>query len=134
MKASPGARRGDEGSVVVEFVLVSVLVVVLATAVLQLALTLHVRNTLTSCAAEGAHLAAHNDREVAEGVQRTDDLIAASLGGYDHETSARMVSEGGDQVVEVTVSAPVPVLGLWGLGSMTVRAHAVEEVDRDGPA
>ena len=32
--------------------------------------------------------------------------------------------------VEVTVSAPVPLLGLWGAGTMTVSARAFEEAAR----
>ena len=35
-----------------------------------------------------------------------------------------------DAVVEVTLSAPVPVLGLWGAGTMSVTAHAIAEAER----
>src|SRR5699024_8700584 len=48
-------RLNDErGSAVVEFVLVSVLVVTLLLGVLQLTLALHVRNTVVDAAGEGA--------------------------------------------------------------------------------
>ncbi len=120
----------DEGAAVVEFVLVSALVVALALGVMQLALMLHVRNVLVSCASEGARLAAANDRELADGAARTDALIDTSLGGYSHETSAAILTVDGAQVVQVRITAPVPVVGLWGAGSMTVEAHALEEVDR----
>lgn len=128
---SPEAEaRDDEGSVVVEFVLVSILVIAIAAGIIQLVLTLHVRNMLMSCAAEGAHTAARYDRELADGAERTDALIAASLGDIPREVTVREVLIDGRPSAEVAVSAPVPVLGLWGAGSMTVTAHAVEEVHR----
>ncbi len=37
----------------------------------------------------------------------------------------------GGRVVEVTLSAPVPVLGLWGAGTMSVTAHAIAEAGDD---
>lgn len=110
--------------------MVSALVVALALGVVQLALTLHVRNVLVSCASEGARLAAANDRALADGTARTDSLIETSLGGYAHDTAAAVVTVDGAQVVQVEITAPVPVVGLWGIGSMTVTAHAFEESDR----
>lgn len=128
---SPEARaRGDEGSALAEFVMVSVLVIVVAMAVIQLALTLHVRNLLVSSASEGARLAAANDRAPEDGVARTEQLIAASLGGYPAEVSAAVTVVGGSEAVEITVSAPVPLVGLWGVGDMTVAGRALEEMDR----
>lgn len=123
-------RVDDAGSEVVEFTLVSVLVVVLVGALLQLALALHVRNTLISCAAEGARYAAAEDRSLADGRDRALDLAEASLGGYPVETAAYMSTVEGVPVVVVRLTAPVPVLGFWGFGNMTVEARAVEEIDR----
>lgn len=124
-----GDRR-DEGSEVVEFTLVSVLVVILVGALIQLALALHVRNTLVSCAAEGARYAAAADRSLAEGERRALDLAEASFGGYPVEAEASLVMVDGAPVVVVGLTAPVPVVGLWGFGHMRVQARALEEVDR----
>ena len=57
---SPGSRllRDEEGSAVAEFSLVGVLLTALLLAVVQLALALHVRNTVLDAAAEGARYAA----------------------------------------------------------------------------
>ena len=54
--------RADDGSAVVEFVLVSVLVLVLLLGVVQVALALHVRSLAIDAAAEGARVAARADR------------------------------------------------------------------------
>jgi hypothetical protein len=117
----------DGGSAVVEFVLVGALVVLLAAGLFQLALTLHVRNILLSSASEGAHVGALADREPADGAERAAALANAALGGARVDAMAR-IGPGGDVVV-VTLSTPVPVLGLWGAGDVTVTAHAIEESD-----
>jgi Flp pilus assembly protein TadG len=120
----------DEGSEVVEFTLVSVLVVFIVAGVLQLALTLHVRNTMISCAAAGARVAAAEDRSLVDGERRTEELIEAALEGYVVEVTATETSVDGAPAVEVSVTAPVPVVGLWGFGTMRVEARALVEVDR----
>ncbi len=128
---SPGARdRGDEGNALVEFVLVSALVIALAMGVIQLALTLHVRNMMVSAASEGARLAASNDRGPQDGVDRTRWLLHESIGGIETSVTAEDARIDGAPAVEVTVSAPVPLLGLWGAGTMTVSARAFEEAAR----
>jgi Flp pilus assembly protein TadG len=128
---SQEARRGrDDGNVVVEFVLVSILVITIAMGVIQLAVALHVRNMLISAASEGARLAATNDRDLADGIHRTDVLLADSLGGYEAHVTATGAMIDGVPATQVTVTAPVPVFGFWGLGTMSVSARAFDEVDR----
>ena len=46
----------DEGSAVVDFVLIASVLVVLVLGIMQVCFAVHVRNTLASAAAEGAHL------------------------------------------------------------------------------
>ena len=121
---------GEEGSAVVEFTLVSILVVFLVTGVFQLALTLHVRNTLLSCAAEGARVAAAQDRTLADGRERAETMSRDAFGGYPATATAQIVMIDGAPAVAMTISAPVPVVGMWGFGTMTVTARAFEEVDR----
>lgn len=120
-------RGGDAGAILAEYVMVSALLVALMLGVVQLAVTLHVRNVLTSSASEGARLAGAYDRSDQDGLERTESLIDGALGGYEHATSVTTAREGGLNVVTVTVESPVPVVGLWGFGSMTVSAHAVKE-------
>lgn len=109
-------RAHDErGAAVADFAMVSVLVVVLFLSVFQLGLALHTRNTLISCASEGARLGARADAVPGQGVSRTESLISESLSERyaRHVTSRETVVEG-VRVVEVRVVAPVPVLGLLG--------------------
>ncbi|MGE9807886.1 TadE family protein [Janibacter sp. G1551] len=113
--------RGDDrerGSAVAEFAMVAALLSVLFLGVLQVAFTLHVRNTLISCAAEGARYGARLGSSPAEGADRTRELIAASLAdSYASGVSAGTGVAGGVEVVVVRVHAPVPVLGIYGVGA-----------------
>ena len=106
------------------------LVVLLGMGVFQLALVLYVRNALIADASEGARLGARVGASVDEGAARTRDLITRDLnGGYAQGvTASRQTTSAGVQVVEVTVSAPVPVVGLVGpTGVMTVTGRAFQE-------
>ena len=105
------------------------LVTLLAVGLVQLALTLHVRNTLTSCASAGAHEAALADRTPEDGADRARSLASAALGGREVDAEARVADPGAGGMVTVVVTAPVPVLGLWGAASVQVSAHAIEEAD-----
>lgn len=123
------ALRGDAGSAVVDFALVGALVTVLFVAVVQLALVQHVRNTLVDCAAEGARYAALDGHVPADGAARTRDLVSQSLSSaYAQDVRAARTTVDGIDVVEVTVTAPLPVVGLVGpRAALTVRGHAFAE-------
>ena|ERR671911_313727 len=109
------AVRGERGAAMADFAMVSVLVVVLFLAVFQLGLALHTRNTLISCASEGARLGARADAVPGQGVSRTQALITASLSGrFARNVTSREAVVGGVRVVEVRVVAPLPVIGLLG--------------------
>jgi Flp pilus assembly protein TadG len=115
---------------VVDFVLVLVVVVPLFLGIFQVALVLHVRNTLTSAASEGARYAATVDRPVEAGAARAREQIAGALGArYARGVTARSAAVSGAPGVEVEVTAEVPPLGLWGPGvRLDVTGHAIEEV------
>lgn len=121
-----GARDG--GAATVEFVLVGTLVVLMGLALVQLVLALHVRNTLTSSAYEGARHAAQADRSLADGEHRAVAIAADALGGIDATAVARHSSAAGGDVVVVTMTAPLPLLGVWGPGTLSVEARAFDEV------
>jgi hypothetical protein len=106
------------------------LVVLLGMGVFQLALVLYVRNALISDASEGARLGARAGASLDEGAARTRDLITRDLNGSYAQgvTAARQTTSAGVQVVQVTVSAPVPVIGLVGpTGVMRVSGRAFQE-------
>lgn len=113
----------------VEFVLVSVLVVALVLAVVQVALALHIRNTLISAAGEGARFAAAANQVPDAGAEHTRVLIRETLpDGYAADVHAGYESVAGVQTVVVTVRAELPLIGWIGpSGTLTVSGHAMEE-------
>ena len=119
----------EKGSAIVDFALVGGLLTLLFVAVLQLGLALHVRNVLVDCASQGARLGALADRDPQAGANRTRELIRSELS----DRFADQVSAGPAQVdelptVEVRVEAPLPVIGLFGIGrTMSVSGHALSE-------
>lgn len=107
--------RLETGSAVADFVMVSALVTVLFMSVLQLGIALYVRNTLISCASEGARLGARADTEPTQGAARTRELITASLSDrFAHDVSVTVEDVDGVRVVSIRVVAPVPVIGPLG--------------------
>ncbi|MCK9904815.1 pilus assembly protein [Frankia sp. Cpl3] len=129
---SPGAQDGaDNGSAIVEFVLVGTLLLIVILGVIQVGLVLHVRNTLAADAAEGARHAANVDVPAAEGGTYAQQLIAESLPGRSDAVCTGQEEEGpGDiPLVRVTCTVVVP-LSLVPLGdgvTLTVTGHAVKE-------
>jgi Flp pilus assembly protein TadG len=123
-------RRNQRGSAVVDFVLVLVVLIPLVLGIIHVALVLHVRNTLTSAATEGARYAATIDRTPEAGVARTRAEIEGALASrFAEHVSAGVTTVHGAPVVEVRVVADVPPLGLWGPATrIEVAGHAIEEV------
>lgn len=110
-----GAGRGESGAAVADFAMVSALVTLLFVAVFQLGLALHIRNTLISCASEGARLGARDGARPEEGAQRTRELISSSLSPrFAGDVTVSLTEAGGVQAVSVRVVAPLPVLGPLG--------------------
>ena len=126
---SAADRDRERGVAVVEFALVSGLLTLVFAGVVQLTLAVHVRNTLVDCAAEGARYTALADRTPQDGEARARALIDASLAaGYAEQISVVETELRGLPVVEVRVTAPLPVVGLLGPGgTLTVSGHALRE-------
>ena len=119
----------DPGAAIVDFALVSGLLTLVFVAVVQLAVVVHVRNTLADCASEGARLGALADSDPQAGVERTRQLITADLSGrYAADVSSVRETVAGLDTVVIRVRAPLPVVGLFGLGRViTVEGHALAE-------
>jgi hypothetical protein len=98
-------------------------------AVVQLALALHVRNTVLDAAAEGARFAALAGSSAGAGEQRTRDLIGAAISPtYASDVSASSTSIGGAPAIAVTVRTALPVIGLLGPPrGLEVTGHAAIE-------
>jgi Flp pilus assembly protein TadG len=114
---------------VVDFVLVLVVLLPLFLAILQLALVLHVRNTITAAASDGARYAAVVDRAPADGADFTRRQITGALADrFARDVTAEVTTVGGAPAVRVRVRAEVPAIGLWGPAlALEVDGHAIEE-------
>jgi Flp pilus assembly protein TadG len=121
--------RDDDGSAVVEFALVGAILTILTVSVLQLALALHVRNTVLDAASEGARFAALADNSPADGIERCRALIAAAIGeGYADDVTAASGTWMGHPAVTITVRTTLPIIGLLGIGgAVEVSGHAAVE-------
>ncbi len=121
----------ERGAAVVEFVLVMVLLVPLVLGIAQVALVLHVRNTLAAAASEGARASTPLGATPADGAQRTRSMIQAALDDkYARDIRSSWTTIDGIPGAEVEVHASVPALGLFGPAvAVSVRGHAVREVE-----
>jgi hypothetical protein len=121
--------REDRGSAVVEFVLVGMMLTFLTLAVLQLALALHIRNTVLDAAAEGARFGALADNDPSDAVPRTVELISSAIGPeYAGDVDVSVGEWMGYPAITVTVRTTLPVLGPLGPeGALEVSGHAVVE-------
>ena len=122
-------QHSESGAAIVDFVLVLVVLLPLVLGILQVALVLHVRNTLASAAAEGARYAATAGRGPSDAVTRTRSQIDGAVSArFADDIRVRQVMLGGRPTVEVVVRAEVPALGLGGPGvEVEVTGHAVQE-------
>lgn len=124
--------RDQRGSALVDFTLVTVVLLPIVVGLIQVALVLHVRATLAAAASEGARLAATADRGTGDGVELTRAQIDDALAGsFAKDVEVRQVLVGGAPGVEITVHAKVPALGLGGPAvEFSVSGRAVEESPR----
>jgi hypothetical protein len=126
------ARRGrrERGAAVVDFVLVLVVLLPLVLGIIQVALVLHVRNTLAAAASEGARQAATAGTGPGGGIATTREQIDGAISGrFADDVTARSVMVDGARGVEIVVRAEVPALGLFGPAvELEVSGFAVEEL------
>ena len=121
---------------------VSLILVPLFLAILQLGFALYVRNTLAACAQDGARYAADEDI-VLQGAsamadaatQRAAICVTQSLPGSFAQgiaASAPNITDADGEpvsVVEVRISSPYPLVGLFGAGPhvLHVKGDALQE-------
>ena len=123
------AHANQAGSVLVEWSLVAVLVMAVTAALLQLTLSLYVRNILADAASDAARQAALVGASDAEANARVQQLCHGALrANYPTKSEVSHLQRGSVSLVQVQVSAPLPVIGLWSpTGSVVVRGHAVDQ-------
>jgi Flp pilus assembly protein TadG len=124
----------ERGSAVVDFVLVSVLILGLLLAVLQVAVYVHVRNVVTASAQEGARYAANADVPSDAGAPRTVEIVGRATSERTAQglscTSAEEVEAGsGLTLVVVRCDGAVPSLvpALGDLLPLSVTGRSVKE-------
>lgn len=117
----------EAGAAVVDFVLVGALVTVIFVALIQLALVLHVRNTVADAASSAARYGALGDRTAADAQARATLLVGTALGSdYAQDVSVSVQTSNGMDILVVTISAPLPVVGLFGPSrTLEMTGHAV---------
>ncbi|HVX42968.1 MAG TPA: TadE/TadG family type IV pilus assembly protein [Mycobacteriales bacterium] len=117
----------------VEFLLVSILLLALLFAVVQVAFYLHIRNVVAASAAEGARYAANADRSAVDGGPMTHQIIADSLSERVADGMACSgryePGESGTVLVAVRCTGDVPLVFSWlgGLPVLNVTARALKE-------
>jgi Flp pilus assembly protein TadG len=124
----PAGRAPELGAAVVEFVLVSVVAVVLALSLAQLGLFLWERNALMGSLSEGVRVAATEGRSVADGRRVATELLRRSAGGrVAAAVPIRGEEPGGLVVLRAEGRLPSFVPGVPGLPvRMTARMHEEE--------
>jgi hypothetical protein len=128
MTMSRSLITSERGSAPIQFVVALPILVLISLAVIQMVLVLHIRAILTSAAAEGARAAALSGSSPARGVQRIRSALSGdiALSAVDAITiHPRTVS--GARVMEATISAHVPIVGLIGSSHLFIYGHALEE-------
>ncbi len=129
MHSNQVVHSNQAGSVLVEWSLVAVLVMAVTAALLQLTLSLYVRNILADAASDAARHAALVGASDAEANARVQQLCHGALrANYPTKSEVSHLQRGSVSLVQVQVSAPLPVIGLWSpTGSVVVRGHAVDQ-------
>ncbi len=128
-----GGADGERGSAVVDFVMVSVLVVVLLLAVLQVAVYVHLRAVVTAAAQQGARYGANADVPAGVGADRALEVVARATGARTAAglrcSSGLETDRSGLTLVVVRCDGSVPSLlaSLGDLLPLQVTGRAVEE-------
>ncbi|MCH9738684.1 MAG: pilus assembly protein [Actinomycetia bacterium] len=118
----------EDGNASVEFALVAPLFMLVALAVLQLMLAIHVRSVVTSAAIEGARVAALADGDLARAESRTRSILESNIAGAAvHSITASQVTEGENEMFAMVVETELPLIGFYGPTSMKLTGHALAE-------
>ena len=118
----------EDGNASVEFALVAPLLMLVALAVLQLMLAIHVRSVVTSAAIEGARVAALVDGDLARAESRTRSILESNIAGAAVQSiTASQVTEGENEMFAMVVETELPLLGFYGPTSMKLTGHALAE-------
>jgi Flp pilus assembly protein TadG len=117
--------RNENGSAVVEFVMMAIPVVLVPIVTISITLNAYLRLVLTDAAVEGARVAALADQTLIDGANRSKEIIRSALGRDLQprvEVRAHRNSEGVSLIsLMVQVDNPIPV---------AVTSHALGEIQK----
>lgn len=119
-------RRGDAGTVVVEFLGVAILVVTALCCVIQLAVVVWARGVVVNAAHEGARTAAEAGRPLGDGAARTRSVLTDGLGRAAVSFSIDAAQDG-DRVVLVASGDAPGILPFLPPFRLRARAVAFDE-------
>ena len=118
--------REERGSAVVEFPMVATLLLMVAFASIQLGLFIHVSNSLTDAAVQGAHEAALVGSDLGRGIKKTQTVVNGRFGELVNAEVSGALERNSSVAVAVDFNAPI--LGFLGPDrSMRVVGHAILE-------
>lgn len=127
-------RSVDRGAAVVEFVLVSIPLLLLLLAVLQVAVYLHVRNVVVASAAEGARYGANADRPAGAGGPFAEQVVSQGLSVHTaagiHCTAGEEAGAGGTVLVAVHCRGALPAV--LAIGSHLLPVNATARAIKEG--
>lgn len=134
----PRCLATERGSEPVSFALVVPLVLFVVLGVLQLSLALWVKTTLIDAAGAGAHAAAAVNASPDAAEETVREALASTI-GHDYVKTVRVtrvplttvsnqLGSAPVDAVQVTLEAPLPVLGIFEVGSLRAKGHAILEV------
>lgn len=126
----PASRpAAEDGSAIADFVLHLALLLLVAGALIQLSWALWMKTVLTDIAGEAARAAALYGAAPDAAQSRVQQLQAAVLPQVPVQVTASRYPQAGTglEIQEVRLSAPVPLLGVLGVGQLEVRGRAPVE-------
>ena len=120
--------RGESGSAPLQFVVALPILVLISVSIIQLVLVLHIRSTLTSAATEGARTAALAGSSPDRGIARISSALSGDLSQSTvSSVTIRPRTMFGTHVMETTILAQVPILGILGSVPLVIHGHALAE-------
>jgi Flp pilus assembly protein TadG len=118
-------RRRQRGAAAAEYVLVMMVLLPMINGIIEVGLTILVRNTLAACASDAARYGAAFGRSGGDALASAQQCVQASAGARWANAPTAGVRAG---MMVVHISASVPPLGLVGPGYVVhVSGHAVQE-------
>lgn len=125
VRSRPSQRPDDRGSAIVDFSLVSPLVLLLVLALIQLALVLHTRSVLATAAEDAVRVAAANDGDTSAGDARFRALVSRDVRP---DVVQSLTWAWTLDTLTLRVRSRLPLVGPLGSVSMTTDASAFHEV------